>query len=65
LRATPTSFEVIAEEWANEFFRNWPGAADSGNGPQRAADGFLCVGPGEDADTQISAFKIVDFAELV
>ncbi len=44
----------LGEEWIEEHLS-----------PQRAADGFLRVVPGEAADTQISAFKIVDFAELL
>jgi hypothetical protein len=44
----------FGEEWIEEHLS-----------PQRAADGFLRVVPGEAADTQISAFKIVDFAELL
>jgi hypothetical protein len=42
------------EEWIEEYLS-----------PQRAADGLLRVVPGEDADTQISAFKIVDSAQLL
>jgi hypothetical protein len=44
----------FGEEWIEEHLS-----------PQRATDGFLRVVPGEAADTQISAFKIVDFAELL
>jgi hypothetical protein len=44
----------FGEEWIEEHLS-----------PQRAADGFLRVVPGEAADAQISAFKIVDFAELL
>jgi hypothetical protein len=53
-----TSLAVIkyflGEEWIEEHV-----------GPQSAVGGFLRVAPGEGADTQISAFKIVDFAELL
>ena len=44
----------LGEEWIEEYLS-----------PQGAADSLLRVVPGEDADTQISAFKIVDSAQLL
>jgi hypothetical protein len=44
----------LGEEWIEEHVS-----------PQRGADGFLRVIPGQAAATQISTFKIVDFAELL